>query len=48
LIDAEDALEGKAPLGNRVYRYELVDGKLVNPKLLMDLPSKESIIMVGI
>ena len=27
------------PLGNRVYRYELVDNKLVNPKLLMDLPA---------
>jgi glucose/arabinose dehydrogenase len=39
--DAEDALEGKTPLGNRVYRYELVDGKLINPKLLIDLPSKE-------
>ena len=27
------------PLGNRVYRYELVDNKLVNPKLLLDLPA---------
>jgi aldose sugar dehydrogenase len=27
------------PLGNRLYRYELVDNKLVNPKLLLDLPS---------
>ena len=26
------------PLGNRVYRYELDDNKLVNPKLLLDLP----------
>lgn len=26
-------------LGNRVYRYELVDNKLINPKLLLDLPS---------
>jgi aldose sugar dehydrogenase len=41
LTDAEDALERKAPLGNRLYRYELVDDKLVNPKLLVDLPSKE-------
>jgi aldose sugar dehydrogenase len=39
--DAEDALDGKTPLGNRLYRYELVDGKLINPKLLIDLPSKE-------
>lgn len=27
------------PLGNRVYRYELVNNKLVNPKLLLDLPA---------
>ena len=27
------------PLGNRLYRYELVENKLVNPKLLINLPS---------
>jgi aldose sugar dehydrogenase len=27
------------PLGNRLYRYELVDNKLVNPLLLLNLPS---------
>jgi len=27
------------PLGNRVYRYELAGNKLVNPKLLLDLPA---------
>lgn len=27
------------PLGNKVYRYELVNNKLVNPKLLLDLPA---------
>jgi glucose/arabinose dehydrogenase len=27
------------PLGNRVYRYELSNDKLVNSKLLMDLPA---------
>lgn len=27
------------PLGNRVYRYELVNNKLVTPKLLLDLPA---------
>jgi len=27
------------PLGNRVYRYELVNNTLVNPKLLLDLPA---------
>ncbi len=27
------------PIGNRLYRYELEDGKLVNPTLLLDLPA---------
>jgi aldose sugar dehydrogenase len=36
--DGEDASNGKSPLGNRLYRYELIEGKLVNPKLLLDLP----------
>lgn len=35
----DDITEGKQPLGNRVYRYELTDNKLVNPKLLLDLPA---------
>jgi aldose sugar dehydrogenase len=26
-------------LGNRLYRYEFIDGKLVNPLLLLDLPA---------
>jgi glucose/arabinose dehydrogenase len=30
---------GNDPLGNRLYRYDLVSNKLVNPKLLVDLPS---------
>ena len=38
-VDREDMTEGKAPLGNRLYRYELVNDKLVNPKLLLDLPA---------
>src|SRR6476659_1249922 len=29
----------KGELSNRVYRYELVDNKLVKPKLLLDLPA---------
>jgi aldose sugar dehydrogenase len=29
----------EAPLGNRVYRYELVDDKLINPKLILSLPA---------
>jgi aldose sugar dehydrogenase len=28
---------GHDPLGNRLYRYELVNNKLVNPKLLLDV-----------
>ena len=32
---------GNEPLGNRLYRYELdeMSGKLINPKLLLDLPA---------
>jgi aldose sugar dehydrogenase len=31
--------EENGPLGNRLYRYDLVDNKLVNPRLLLDLPA---------
>lgn len=34
-----DDRKGFAPIGNRLYRYEFVDNKLVNPKLLVDLPA---------
>jgi glucose/arabinose dehydrogenase len=34
--DGNDAEFGAAPLGNRLYRYELVNGKLANPMLLLD------------
>jgi len=37
--DGDDVTEGKEPLGNRLYRYELANNKLVNPKLLLDLPT---------
>jgi glucose/arabinose dehydrogenase len=37
--DSEDIKQGKNPLGNRVYRYEFVNGTLVNPKLLLELPT---------
>jgi glucose/arabinose dehydrogenase len=33
-------LPGNDPLGNRPYRYEFLNNKLVNPKLLLDLPAK--------
>jgi glucose/arabinose dehydrogenase len=30
---------GTEPLGNRLYRYELVNNSLVNPMMLLDLPA---------
>jgi glucose/arabinose dehydrogenase len=36
--EAEGTEDGGEPIANRLYRYELVDDKLVNPKLLLDLP----------
>jgi aldose sugar dehydrogenase len=33
-----DPCTGVDALGNRLYRYELINNKLVNPKLLLDLP----------
>jgi aldose sugar dehydrogenase len=35
----ENLSDGVEPIGNRVFRYELIDNRLVNPKLLLDLPS---------
>jgi hypothetical protein len=38
--DGEDITQGKQPLGNVVYRYEFVNNtRLINPKLLLDLPA---------
>jgi glucose/arabinose dehydrogenase len=37
--DGDDITTNKEPLGNRLYRYEYIDGKLTNPKLLLDLPA---------
>ena len=34
-----DCNKGNDPLGNRLYRYELIHDKLMNPKLLLDLPA---------
>ncbi|HEX9319394.1 MAG TPA: PQQ-dependent sugar dehydrogenase, partial [Nitrososphaeraceae archaeon] len=31
--------QGKEPSGNKLYRYELINNKLVDPKLLLDLPA---------
>lgn len=37
--DGSDVNDGVDPLGNRLYRYELVNGELTNPLLLLDLPA---------
>ncbi len=45
--DGDDISKGKEPLGNRLYRYELNNNKLVNPKLLVDLPATPGAIGIG-
>ena len=37
--DGADADSEENVLGSRLYRYELIDNQLVNPKLLLDLPA---------
>jgi aldose sugar dehydrogenase len=38
--DGDDAAKKPVnPLGNRLFRYELVDNRLINPKLLLSLPT---------
>src|SRR5919112_694108 len=39
ITDSEDVTQGKDPLGNRLYRYELDNNKLINPVLLLDVPA---------
>jgi aldose sugar dehydrogenase len=34
-----DDIYGNEPVGNRLYRYELVNDKLIRPKLLLELPT---------
>jgi aldose sugar dehydrogenase len=36
--ESEGKNDGDDPVGNRLYKYELIGNKLVNPKLLLDLP----------
>jgi aldose sugar dehydrogenase len=36
-LDESDTNSHVEPLGNRLYRYEMVDDQLINPVLLMDL-----------
>jgi len=40
-IDGKDGSDkqGNIPVGNRLYRYELVNDTLLNPKLLLDIPA---------
>jgi glucose/arabinose dehydrogenase/plastocyanin len=38
--DADDFTNGVEPVGNMLYRYEYVDGKLINPVLLLNLPAE--------
>lgn len=35
-----DLTRGKEGVSNRLYRYELIDNKLVNPKKLLELPAE--------
>jgi glucose/arabinose dehydrogenase len=37
--DIENSSQDSLPLGNRLYRYEIKDDRLINPKLLLDLPA---------
>ncbi|MGA9844467.1 MAG: PQQ-dependent sugar dehydrogenase, partial [Nitrososphaeraceae archaeon] len=45
--DRDDITEGKKPLGNRLYRYELVNNHLIEPKLLLNLPAGPGAIGYG-
>ena len=38
--DIDEYSGGPEPAGNRLYRYQLVDDKLINRTLLIDLPTK--------
>jgi aldose sugar dehydrogenase len=37
--DGDDVSGNVEPAGNRLYKYEYYNGKLINPKLLLDLPA---------
>lgn len=38
--DGDDFEDGVEPTGNMLYRYEYVDGQLINPVLLLNLPAE--------
>jgi glucose/arabinose dehydrogenase/plastocyanin len=37
--DGDDLNAGVEPVGNRLYKYEYDEGKLINPLLILDLPA---------
>jgi aldose sugar dehydrogenase len=37
--DDTDSSNPREPLGNRVYKYELREGQILNPKFILDLPA---------
>ena len=39
-VDGSDVESNVDPAGNRLYRYEYVDGQLINPVLLLDLTAR--------
>lgn len=41
ITDKENSTKGLNTLFNRIYKYDLIDGKLGNPKLLISLPTNE-------
>jgi glucose/arabinose dehydrogenase len=40
LYFTEARVDNGEPIGNRLYRYDFVNDRLINPKLLLDLPVK--------
>ena len=39
LYYTESLTDNGEPLGNRLYRYEFINNRLMNPTLLLDLPA---------
>lgn len=45
--DRSNYCETGQPIGHRLYRYELIDNKLINPRLLLDLPANPGADHIG-
>jgi aldose sugar dehydrogenase len=45
--DGNDVSKEIDPIGNRLYRYELVNNKLIHPKLILDIPAMPGHYHVG-